>query len=98
MRFSSVMNMPIQGWYIPIGEASASAVEAQYNTLKALEDQGLRMSTYRARYYYNYEDASIAPQTVGYVLSIPKERLEEFQRLGYRGDEKVGSRWHRKVG
>jgi penicillin-binding protein 2 len=72
-------------WYIPVGEASSDQVAERYGVLSSLA--GLRMTTFRSRYYY---EGGIASQTVGYVLSIPADQLEEYQRLGYRGDEKIG--------
>ncbi|HEY9078147.1 MAG TPA: penicillin-binding transpeptidase domain-containing protein [Anaerolineaceae bacterium] len=72
-------------WYIAIGEASLNEVQAMYGNLTSFP--GLVIGNFKARYYYG---GGIAPQTVGYVLSIPKETLEDYRRAGYRGDEKVG--------
>jgi len=72
-------------WYVPIGEAPAQEVQDRYTILSGLS--GLVMQEFNSRYYF---DQGIAPYVTGYVQFIPKERLDEFKRLGYRGDEKVG--------
>jgi len=73
-------------WYVPVGESSTAEVEAAYSSLSNYG--GAVVTPFRSRYYY---DGGIASQTIGYVLPVPKERLEEYQRNGYRGDEKVGA-------
>ena len=45
------------------------------------------VTPYNARFYL---DQGIAPQVVGYASLIHKEELDQYRRLGYRGDEKVG--------
>ena len=72
-------------WYIPIGDASAAAIEERYQILSGLP--GLIMSPYDSRYYF---DSGVAPHTVGFVQSIPAEEIDEYRRAGYRGDEMVG--------
>ncbi|MCX8024157.1 MAG: penicillin-binding transpeptidase domain-containing protein [Thermanaerothrix sp.] len=71
-------------WYIPVGDVSAQAVQRRYDVLSNLS--GLVMRTYNTRYYFD----SAAPHVTGYVQPIPAEKLEEYKRKGYRGDERVG--------
>jgi penicillin-binding protein 2 len=71
-------------WYIPVGDASAQAVEERMQVLSGLG--GLIMSPFTGRYYFD----QIASQTVGYVQLIPAEEVDEYLRSGYRGDERVG--------
>jgi cell division protein FtsI/penicillin-binding protein 2 len=80
-------------WYVAVGEAAASTVQNSFDTLSSLG--GLVMRDFKARFYY---DNGIAPQSVGYVMSIPKEELDQYRRLGYRGDEKVGAQGLEKWG
>lgn len=72
-------------WYIPVGEASAQAVNSNLDLLISLG--GLAMTPFSGRYYF---DGGVGPHVVGYVQDIPLEELGEYKRLGYRGDEKVG--------
>lgn len=73
------------GWYLPLGEVSANAVQQHENELS--EFSGLVMRPFRSRYYF---EGGIAPHVVGYVSAIPPEQLEAYKRLGYRQDERVG--------
>ena len=81
-----LFDMDYPEWYIPVGEASAAAVDARYDVLSGLS--GLVMNYFTSRYYYG---GGIAPHATGYVLSISPEELEAYQRKGYLGDEKIGA-------
>jgi penicillin-binding protein 2 len=71
--------------YLPVGEALAQDVDERYDLLS--DYRGLRMERFSARFYY---DSGLAPHVTGFVQAIPAERVEEYQRKGYRVDEKVG--------
>ncbi|MBT3338280.1 MAG: hypothetical protein HN855_03885 [Anaerolineae bacterium] len=70
-------------WYVPVGEVTADDAER----ILRMNLGGLFATPYQARFYF---DGGVAPQSVGYVITIPAEDLEEYQRLGYGGSERVG--------
>lgn len=71
-------------WYIPIGDVSAQAIQQRFSVLSSLG--GLEMNSYNTRYYFDQAAAHVT----GYVQPIPAERVDEYRRLGYRVDERVG--------
>ena len=73
-------------WYIPVGEVPLQDVQDRLSVLQSFGD-ALQMTDFTSRFYY---DGGIAPQSVGFVQSIPKDELNDYLRMGYRGDEKVG--------
>lgn len=72
-------------WYVPVGEVSQAGYNEVATTLDALS--GLVTNPYTARYYFN---GGVAPQVIGYMLSISPEQYDEYRRKGYAGDEKIG--------
>jgi penicillin-binding protein 2 len=72
------------GWYLPLGEISAEA-ELDYNKINQLD--GLALSPYKSRFYFN---GGIAPHIVGHVSAIQPEEVQDYHRLGYSSDERVG--------
>jgi len=66
-------------WYIPLCEATED------NAKRAL-NLGAIYTPYESRFYHQ----DLASQTVGYTLAIDPTQLEEYRRMGYRGDEEVG--------
>lgn len=80
-------------WYIPVGLATAAGV--QQNRAELDQYPAVVITGFPTRYSFtlnnSYYNQGMASQTTGYVLSIPSEKLEQYRRLGYRGDEKVGA-------
>lgn len=72
-------------WYVTIGEASLAEVNRRIGVLRGLS--GLILVDYTSRLYYNN---GIGSQAVGYVSSVPAERLDEFLRAGYARNALVG--------
>jgi len=70
-------------WYLPMCEGTREEAER----LLSINPGGLVINAYNSRYYF---DQGLASQVVGYTLAIPPEDLDQYRRLGYRGDEKVG--------
>jgi len=82
---ASYEELRLTDWYVAVGEASDADVQANWDTLVSLG--GLQMSQYQTRYYYN---GGIAPQAIGYVLSIPTDEVDAYKEKGYQGGESVG--------
>lgn len=72
-------------WYLPLMAVSADEVSQREGILSGLS--GLVMRPFRSRYYF---EGGIAPHVIGYVSAIPAEEVDEYRRLGYRQDERVG--------
>lgn len=70
------------GNYVPVGEASAAAVEAS----GILSFTGVQASRYTSRFY----EPNLAPNAVGYTLFISPEEYNAYRRLGYSGAERIG--------
>ncbi|MBE0671147.1 MAG: hypothetical protein IH588_11205, partial [Anaerolineales bacterium] len=72
------------GWYLPMCEGT----RAEAQRLLSINPGGLVVADYNSRYYF---ETGLAPQAVGFTLSISPEQLNEYRRLGYNGSEKVGA-------
>ncbi|MHC1782166.1 MAG: penicillin-binding transpeptidase domain-containing protein [Anaerolineaceae bacterium] len=79
-------------WYIPVGLATSDGMKE--NRIELNSYPAVVVNEFSSRYSYelrnSYYNDGLAPQTTGYVLAISSEQLEDYRRLGYRGDEKVG--------
>ena len=73
------------GWYVPLAEVSTDKAASKFGVLSGFA--GLVMRSYKSRYYF---DGGIAPHVVGYVSAIQPEEVDEYARLGYQQDERVG--------
>lgn len=72
-------------WYLPLGEVSTDRVASKYDVLSGFN--GLVMSSYKSRYYF---DGGVAAHVLGYVGVIQPNEVETYQQLGYLQDERVG--------
>jgi hypothetical protein len=72
-------------WYIPVGETARANVDKYWSTLSGLG--GLEMNFYTSRYYFN---GGTAAHVTGYTSFLSPDEVEEYGRLGYRQDVKVG--------
>ena len=70
------------GNYVPVGEASATAVTASGIT----GFSGVQATPYNSRFY----EPNLAPNAVGYTLYISKDDMNTYRRLGYSGGERIG--------
>jgi penicillin-binding protein 2 len=70
-------------WYVGVCEASADQAKSALD----MGLGGLTVTPYNSRFYF---DSGIAPQVVGYTQPIQPQQLDQYRRMGYRGDEKVG--------
>ncbi|MEA4812869.1 MAG: penicillin-binding transpeptidase domain-containing protein [Anaerolineaceae bacterium] len=73
-------------WYIPVGDVAADKAKQYAGQLASFA--GIVLNSFKARYYV---DGGLAPHSIGYVQPIFAEKLEYYKRLGYRGDEKIGT-------
>ena len=78
------------GDYVPVGEASADAV----NKSGIANYSGVTLTPYTSRFY----EPNTAPHAVGYTLYISPEQLNTYKRLGYNGSERVGAEGIEKWG
>ncbi|NTU57119.1 MAG: hypothetical protein HGA79_12800, partial [Anaerolineales bacterium] len=69
---------------IPLCEAS----EQESERIRSVYPAGLQWVQYNSRFYF---DQGTSSNVVGYTQFISEEDLEEYRRLGYRGDERVGA-------
>lgn len=72
--------------FFPISLCEASAQESE--RIRSVYPSGLQWTQYNSRYYFDQGSSS---NIVGYTQFISPENLDQYRRLGYRGDERVGS-------
>jgi penicillin-binding protein 2 len=74
-----------QGWYLPLGEFSTEVISPRLDVLEGLS--GIEVKPYKSRYYV---EGGLAPHILGYMGAIPPDEVENYMRLGYQADERVG--------
>jgi len=72
--------------YAVIGDVTLETANQYYDRLSRYD--AISLSDFRSRFYH---DGGIAPHVTGFVLTVPAEELEKYQRLGYTGEEKIGA-------
>ena len=72
-------------WYLPVVTLTREAAAPHIELFQELK--GVRINEFRSRFYV---DGGVAPHVLGYQLFIPEEQLDDYLRLGYRQDERVG--------
>lgn len=72
--------------FFPISLCEASAQESE--RIRSVYPSGLQWTQYNSRFYF---DQGTSSNIVGYTQFISPENLDQYRRLGYRGDERVGS-------
>jgi len=72
--------------YTAIGEVSKEGYDKRAAALEQFS--GLVVNEYSSRYYFN---GGIAPQVTGYLRYINPEEYDDYRRMGYAGDEKIGA-------
>ncbi|HKJ38318.1 MAG TPA: penicillin-binding transpeptidase domain-containing protein [Anaerolineales bacterium] len=72
--------------FFPISLCVASEQESE--RIRNVYPSGLQWTPYNSRYYF---DQGASSNIVGYTQFISEENLEEYRRLGYAGDERVGA-------
>jgi penicillin-binding protein 2 len=80
---AQIANTPAQ-YPIPLCVASADESER----IRSINPSGLEWTPYNDRYYF---ERGVGSNVVGYTLAISQEELDQYRRLGYRGDERVGA-------
>jgi hypothetical protein len=73
------------GYYLPVADVSVEALK-QYEAALA-GYAGVILSSFQTRYYF---DEGISPHLIGYMSLIQPDEVDNYRRLGYRIDERVG--------
>jgi penicillin-binding protein 2 len=73
------------GYYLPVADISVDALAPREAVLAGYS--GVILQPFRTRYYF--EDG-ISPHLLGYMSLIQPDEVDDYKRLGYRVDERVG--------
>ena len=72
-------------WLLPVTTLSQEELTPYLDVLR--EMSGVRLDEFRRRVYV---EGGIGPHALGYMLYIPEDEVEDYIRMGYRQDERVG--------
>lgn len=73
-------------WLLPVTTLSQEELAPYLESLR--EMSGVRLDEFRQRVYV---EGGIGPHALGYMLYIPEDEVEDYIRLGYRQDERIGA-------
>ncbi len=73
------------GYYLPVADVSVDALAPREAVLAGYS--GVILQPFRTRYYF--EDG-ISSHLLGYMSLIQPDEVDDYKRLGYRVDERVG--------
>lgn len=76
---------PGAGWYLNVAEVLVDPQDTRLNAL--LNYAGVELRNQKSRFYI---DGGIAPHVLGYVSAIQPDEIDEYRRLGYQQDDRVG--------
>ncbi|MBS1248456.1 MAG: Peptidoglycan D,D-transpeptidase MrdA [Chloroflexi bacterium] len=82
-------------WYIPLGAVSRDTIEPRLGILESYANNGLLLRNFEGRYYFS---GGVAPHAIGFVRYIYENEQDQYLRLGYAKDEKVGNQGVEKWG
>lgn len=75
-------------WYLPVADISTEALAPFIGALSSYS--GVVLQPFRSRYYLDGGKVSLAPHVTGYMSAIQEGEVDQYKRLGYRQDERVG--------
>ena len=73
------------GYYLPVADISVEALAPREAVLAGYS--GVILQPFRTRYYF---DDGISSHVLGYMSLIQPDEVNDYKRLGYRIDERVG--------
>ncbi len=73
------------GYYLPVADISVDALGSREAVLAGYS--GVILSPFRTRYYF---DDGLSAHVLGYMSAIQPEEVDQYKRLGYKVDERVG--------
>ena len=84
-EFADMVERTPDDWLLPVTTLSQEELTPYLDVLR--EMSGVRLDEFRRRVYV---EGGIGPHALGYMLYIPEDEVEDYIRMGYRQDERVG--------